>query len=611
MTEFRKEESKSYFGRIIFITYLTLIAFFLLTLRLFFLQIIQGKKYRTLSSNNRIRLTRVKSSRGVIYDRNKNVLTTTRPSYLATITPEDTDDWDAELAFLSKIINLPKEKLYKKIHSSSKRKPYKQIVLKKDLNFFEVASIEGYKLDLPGINVEVEAVRSYPENEFAAHLLGYMGEISEQQLRKKKYHNIRSGDQIGQYGLEKVSNDYLIGLDGGKQIEVDAHGREIRILGSKTPTPGNNLVLTIDIRLQKFIEQLLEKKVGAIVAMDPGNGEILALASTPSFNPNSFASGMSQKEWLTLVNNPLNPLRNRTIQSHYPPGSIFKIIVAIAGLETGAIDESIVFHCGGHINIGRWKFRCWKKTGHNQIRLHDALVHSCNVFFYHAATKIGPEAIAHYAKLFGLGKPTGICLENEESGFIPTPEWKKRVLKTKWYPGDTLSMSIGQGYISVTPLQLVNLISAIANGGTLFRPKLFRYVLNSQGEITHFFPPSIIRNLQISARTLQTVQLALFGVVNEHGTGARARLPEVEVAGKTGTAQIVSLKENMEDEDLPERLKDHAWFCGYAPFSNPEIALVVLIEHGGTGGKTCAPLAREIFQKYFDLKHTPGGQGNV
>ena len=611
MTEFRKEESKSYFGRIIFITYLTLIAFFLLTLRLFFLQIIQGKKYRTLSSNNRIRLTRVKSSRGVIYDRNKNVLTTTRPSYLATITPEDTDDWDAELAFLSKIINLPKEKLYKKIHSSSKRKPYKQIVLKKDLNFFEVASIEGYKLDLPGINVEVEAVRSYPENEFAAHLLGYMGEISEHQLRKKKYHNIRSGDQIGQYGLEKVSNDYLIGLDGGKQIEVDAHGREIRILGSKTPTPGNNLVLTIDIRLQKFIEQLLEKKVGAIVAMDPGNGEILALASTPSFNPNSFASGMSQKEWLTLVNNPLNPLRNRTIQSHYPPGSIFKIIVAIAGLETGAIDESIVFHCGGHINIGRWKFRCWKKTGHNQIRLHDALVHSCNVFFYHAATKIGPEAIAHYAKLFGLGKPTGICLENEEAGFIPTPEWKKRVLKTKWYPGDTLSMSIGQGYISVTPLQLVNLISAIANGGTLFRPKLFRYVLNSQGEITHFFPPSIIRNLQISARTLQTVQLALFGVVNEHGTGARARLPEVEVAGKTGTAQIVSLKENMEDEDLPERLKDHAWFCGYAPFSNPEIALVVLIEHGGTGGKTCAPLAREIFQKYFDLKHTPGRQGNV
>ncbi len=612
MTKLTQDKNKSLYRRIALITGFVLIAFPILILRIFFLQIVQGEKYQTLSLNNRIRLARVKPSRGIIYDRNRRVLTTTRPSYVATIILEDAADLDTELRSLSQILETPVENLYEKISSSSRKKPYHQIILKKDLTFAEVAALEEYKLDLPGVNVEVEAVRSYPENKLAAHSLGYMGEITEKQLQEGKYEGVRGGDQIGQFGLEKVFNSYLTGHEGGKQIEVDAQGREIRILGSKAPAPGDNLILTIDLRLQKFIEELLGDQAGAIIVMNPQNGDVLAMVSRPAFNPNSFASVMSRKEWSSLIKNPLRPLRNRTIHSHYPPGSIFKLIVAISGLDMGILDESTAFHCGGQVQIGRWNFQCWKKAGHGQICLHEAIVHSCNVFFYSAGNKIGAEAIAHYAQLFGLGQPTGICLKNEEPGFIPTPTWKERVLRTKWYPGDTLSMSIGQGYISVTPLQLANLISSIANGGTLYRPKLIRYILNSQAEIIHSFPSQIIRQIKISPLTLQIIQRALLGVVNDHGTGARAMIPNIEVAGKTGTAQIVSLKDQSDDDkELPERLRDHALFCGYAPFENPEIALAILVEHGGKGGATCAPLAREIFLKYFQLKQEPEGEGSV
>ncbi|MEW5800784.1 MAG: penicillin-binding protein 2 [bacterium] len=612
MTELMQDKNDPLYRRIILVTGFILMAFFCITIRILFMQIIEGEKYRTLSQNNRIRLVRITSPRGIIYDRNRRILSATRPSYQATIVLEDTEDLDSEIDFLSKILKVPATKLHEKIKSSPRRGPYKEIILKKDLTFLEVAALEEFKLNLPGVNVDVGTVRSYPEGALAGHVLGYVGEISERQLHQEMYKDVHAGDQIGQFGLERVCNRFLIGLDGGKQIEVDAWGREMQVLGYETPRAGDNLVLTVDLELQKFIEELLGGKAGAIVVMDTRNGEVLAMVSHPSFNPNSFASGISQKEWSELIHNSQYPLQNRAIQSHYPPGSVFKIIVAIAGLETGALNESTTFYCGGQVSIGRWTWKCWKKGGHGRLSLHQAIVHSCNVFFYQAGAKIGAEAIAHYAQLFGLGQPTGILLENEESGFIPTPAWKQKALRTKWYPGDTLSMSIGQGYISVTPLQAVNFITAVANGGTLYCPKLVRSVLNSQGEPIQELPSQVIRQMNISPKTLEIVQRGMFGVVNEYGTAARAMIPDIKVAGKTGTAQMVSLRDQGEKEDLPEELKDHAWFCGYAPFENPEIALAVFVEHGGKGGATCAPIAKEIFLKYFQLKQERlEAKGNV
>jgi len=602
MTELTQDRNEHLFRRVILVTGFILVAFFTITIRILFMQIIQGDKYLALSQNNRIRLVRIPAPRGIIYDRNRRVLSATRPSYQATIVLEDTGDLDREIDILSKILNIPADKLHEKIRSAPRWGPYREIILKKDLSFFEVAAIEELKLNLPGVNVEVGTVRSYPENELAAHVLGYVGEISEQQLHQEIYKNVHPGDQIGQFGLEKVCNRFLMGQDGGKQIEVDAWGREMQVLGYEEPKAGDNLVLTLDLELQKLAEELLKDKSGAIVALDPRTGEVLVMASRPSFNPNSFASGISQKEWSELIHNPLYPLQNRAIQSQYPPGSVFKIIVSIAGLEEGLLSESTAFYCGGSISIGRWNWKCWKKEGHGRISLHQAIVRSCNVFFYQAGAKIGAENIAHYAQLFGLGQPTGILLENEESGFIPTPAWKLKALKTKWYPGDTLSMSIGQGFISVTPLQAANLMATVANGGTLYCPQLVLCVLNSQGEVIQKISPLVIRRLNISRKTLDIVRLGMFGVVNEYGTGARAMLPDIKVAGKTGTAQMVSLRDHSEKDDLPDELKDHAWFCGYAPFENPEIAVAVFVEHGGKGGAACAPLAREIFLKYFQLK---------
>jgi penicillin-binding protein 2 len=602
MTELTQDKNKPLYRRVILVTAFIVVAFFAITLRILFMQIIEGEKYRTLAQNNRIRLVRITSPRGIIYDRNRQILSATRPSYQATIILEDTEDLDKEIDFLSKILTISTSKLHEKIQSAPRWGPYKEIILKKDLTFNELATLEEYKLNIPGVNVEVGTVRSYPDAELAAHVMGYVGEISERQLHQEMYSDVHAGDQIGQFGLERVCNRFLIGRDGGKQIEVDAWGREMQVLGYETPRAGDNLVLTIDLELQRRVEELLGEKSGAIVVMDTRNGEILAMASHPSFNPNSFAAGIGQKEWSDLVHNPKYPLQNRAIQSHYPPGSIFKIIVSIAGLETGALTEPTTFYCSGSVSIGRWIWKCWKKGGHGRQNLHQAIVHSCNCYFYQAGAKIGAEAIAHYAQLFGLGQPTGVLLENEESGFIPTPAWKRKALKTKWYPGDTLSMAIGQGYISITPLQAVNFVTAVANGGTLYCPKLVRAVLNSQGEVIQNVPSQVIRKLNISQKNLEVVQRAMFGVVNEYGTAARAMIPDIKVAGKTGTAQMVSLRDNNKGGDLPEELKDHAWFCGYAPYESPEIAMVVFVEHGGKGGAACAPIAKEVFLKYFQLK---------
>ncbi|MFH0924825.1 MAG: penicillin-binding protein 2 [bacterium] len=585
--------------------------FFLLICRLWYLQIIQGSEFETLSENNRIRLLRVKSPRGLIFDRNGQILVTSRPFYTASIIKEDIANLkDSTRATqklaenLSRVINIPESIIIEKIQKSN-LPLFKPIKIKTDLSWKEVATLEEHSLDIGGVVVEVEPKRYYIYKNLASHLLGYMGEISEQQLRNSTNSQLTVGDMVGKAGIEKEFDNYLIGKDGGRQVEVNAKGREIKTLGEKLPVAGTNITITIDLQLQLLAEELMKGKKGSIIAMDPQNGEILTMVSTPSFNPNLFASGISIKDWQELLNDPFNPLYNRAIQSHYPPGSIFKIIVSCAALETKAISEGTSFYCNGKINIGGWKYSCWKKQGHGTVSLHRAIVQSCNVFFYQVGNKTGIENIAYYAKQFGFSKLTGIKLANEEPGIIPNSEWKEKTFRTVWFPGETISASIGQGYISVTPIQLANFISCVANGGTLYKPIIIKKIVDNNDQNIYNFEPVVLNKVLVSQSNLNYIRNALYGVVNENGTGTMARLNKIKVAGKTGTAQVVQLADEKEikEENIPEKFRDHAWFVCYAPAENPKIALVILVEHGGHGGSACAPIAKELIKNYLKVEN--------
>ncbi len=590
--------------RLIISIFLILGIFFILFSRLFFLQVVKGEKYRMLSEGNRIRLKRLKAPRGLILDRNHRVLVQNRPSFAASILSEDVQDLEKTLNTLSSLLNKPVEQMRKTI-KKTKAHPFEPFTLISDLSFKEIAILEEHRNQLLGITVEVEAVRYYPYQEFAAHLLGYMGEINQYQLRKKEYQSVRIGDKIGQSGLEKVANSYLIGKDGGKHVEIDAEGRELSTLGYLAPEPGKNIILTIDLVLQKKAEEILGSRCGAIIAMNPQNGEILAMVSHPAFNPNMFAKGITKKEWLDLVKNPKDLLQNRVIMASYPPGSIFKLVVAAAGLSSGIIDERSTFYCSGFINFGDWVFYCWKGEGHGQLSIHDAIVHSCNSFFYQLSLRLGIDIIANYARSFGFGRQTEIMLFGENSGLIPDSLWKKKAIGSSWYPGETITASIGQGYILVTPIQLACFISSFANGGLLFEPRIIDSIETSDGTAVKKFPPIIKTKILISPKDIKIIRKALKGVVNENGTGWRAYSPDIVIAGKTGTAQVIKLREQEEEEssgaeeNLPEHMRDHAWFVAFAPFEDPEVAVVVFIEHGGHGGYSSAPLAKELILAYF------------
>ncbi|MBN2373340.1 penicillin-binding protein 2 [bacterium] len=590
--------------RIITTIFIILGIFFMLFFRLWYLQAVKGKEYRIQSEGNRNRLRRLKSPRGIIMDRYKQTLAQNRPSFTVSIVPEDVKDMEKILAVLSGFIDRPLEQIKKTI-DCARSLPFEPIPLKSDLSFKEVALLEEHSYDLPGVTVEVEAKRYYPHQGLAAHLLGYMGEISPKQLKMEGFQSARPGDMIGQSGIEKVANSYLMGKDGGKHVEVNAEGREIRTIGYLAPLPGNNISLTIDLNLQKKAEEALGEKCGAIVAMDPQNGKILAMVSHPSFNPDQFAIGITQMEWNEMLKNPKDPLQNRIIMAHYPPGSIFKIVVASAGLQTRLIDQWSTFYCPGSINLGSWTYYCWKKGGHGDLSVHEAIVQSCNCFFYQLGSKLGIDVIAQFARDYGFGSLTGIILPGENQGLIPDSVWKKRNIGASWYPGETITASIGQGYILVTPIQLACFISAIANGGILYQPSVIESIETPNGNTVEKFLPSVKSCIPIRPEKMRIIREALKGVVNENGTGWRARIPDIVVSGKTGTAQVVK-KRHDEDEDvtgsednIPEHLRDHAWFVAFAPYDEPKIAVVVLVEHGGHGGYSSAPIAKEVIQAYL------------
>ena len=606
MMELNTQKMEDFKGKYKYLVVFVGLAFFLIFIRLWSLHVIQGSELRHLSENNRIRLLENPADRGMLLDRKGRILAHNRPSFEVYLVPEDVQANPEVLAKIAGMLNMTQDEIGEKIKAQKRRAPFRPVKIKSDIDWNELAALESNRVNLPGLLVDVRPRRAYDYGDLASHLIGYLGEVDENELRQSRESPYRMGALIGKYGVEYRWENDLRGVDGGQQIEVDALGREVRPLGVVEPFPGNNLSLTIDLDLQKTAEDAYKDKNGALIAMDPKTGHILAMVSKPSFEP--FARNVSPEEWKTLVENPYHPLTNKGIQGQYPAGSIFKIVTAIAGLESGMITPNTQLHCTGAFSYGNRDFRCWKEGGHGTLSLHRAIVESCDIYFYQVGLKVGVDLIAHYANEFGLGKLTGISLPHEKPGTVPSSSWKKKRFGVPWYSGETLSFSVGQGYLLATPLQLLMLISGVANGGKLSLPQVVEKVEDVYGNTLQEYPPVELGRADVSQKTLQIIQDALKGAVNEpHGTGSACLLKDVKVAGKTGTAQVVAMPEDFkrgEMNRIPLKFRDHAWFVAYAPFEDPKISVVVLVEHGGFGASAAAPIAKKVIEQYLNLNHS-------
>lgn len=598
-------DTEWYKQRIAGVIMCVLAAFVVIFIRLIYLQVIRGDEFRRLSLNNSIRLQNIDPPRGRLYDRNSDLLVDNRPSFDVRITLKDAEPIAATLAKLSPHIKIPADTLMSKIRQTDGVSAYQPLLLRQDIGRDTLAAIEVNKFDLPGISVNVNLRRHYIYEHSAAHLIGYLSEINSEELNSGAYPDCRSGDLIGKFGAEKVYENHLRGKRGGRQVEVNADGLVVRVLKTVDAEPGHNVYLTIDKALQRRSEALLDGVVGAAVAIEPGSGRILALASSPTFDQNSFVGGITHQKWDSLISNPFRPMSNRAIQGEYAPGSTYKIITALAGLEEGVIDTKTTFFCPGHYRFGNRVYRCWKKGGHGSVDIIKAVEESCDVFFYQVGQRLGVDRLAWYAKAAGLGSPTGIFLDQEARGLIPTAAWKKRRMDVPWQEGETLSIAIGQGFNLVTPIQMAVLAAAVANGGSRYQPMILNSIQRADGQILLERKPKLIGKLPVSRSTLDLVKLGLWRVVNgENGTARGSRLEDIDMSGKTGTSQIISRKEDdsLPDEDVPIHLRAHAWFVAYAPSEKPSIAVAVVVEHGEHGSGAAAPIAREMIKTYLRKK---------
>ena len=589
--------SRSLRSRIFWITLFVIVAFLTLVMRLWYLQIVQGSDLRALAESNRLRQITLPDHRGRIYDRYGVELVSSRPSFNVTLRREDIPDLDLLLGRLDKLITFDRVEAKKYILSIPSFSPY---VAAYDITRDEAARIEERRYDLPGVSLEIVPIRNYNHGPLAAHLVGYLAEITKSQLQMDDFKGYRQGDIIGKYGVEKSFEPVLHGLRGKKIVEVDAAGRELEVVRSMPSVPGRDLFLSIEYETQIAAETAMIGKRGSVVAIKPDTGEILAMVSAPAFDPNKFAVGVDRSYWSTLINDSYHPLNNRAIQGLYAPGSTYKIVVAAAALEEGVIDEETIFFCPGYYKLGRKRYRCWKRSGHGKMNLKNALKQSCDVYFYQVGLKVGVDRIAQTAKRFGLARPSGVSIEHEKSGLVPTTSWKEKYRNEVWIPGETLSASIGQGFNLTTPLQMARVIAAVANDGWMPDPKLIR--LEEGSDLLEPKRPDG-RSVGTSQEHLDLISEGLYAAVSEkHGTGWRARVRDVLVAGKTGTSQVVSLRDNDKrtQEETPEKFRDHAWFVGYAPFDDPKIAVAVIVEHSGSGGKVAAPIAGQVMKRYLD-----------
>jgi penicillin-binding protein 2 len=578
------------------------VVFLGLVSRLVFLQIIHGERYTFLSENNRIRIKRVPGTRGMMFDRQGQLLVDSRPSFDLIFVPEDSEEPEITLRLLARYLKRDENEILKTYEEGKSRAAFDEMVLGRDVDWSAVVALESHQLELPGVNLRTRPRRSYADGAMAAHVLGYLGEINQKQLNILKDQGYVLGDEIGQYGLERRWEELLRGQSGGQQVEVDALGRRVRVLHEVTDVPGYTVRLTLDRQMQEAAYEALKGKQGTLVALDVNSGAILALASTPAFDPNVFARGIKSEEWSALVKDQLRPLSNRATQGQFPPGSTFKIIMAIAALEEGVINPESFIQDPGFFTFGNRSFRDWKKGGHGAVNLHRAIVESCDTYFYQLGPKLGIDQIAKWARAFGLGEKTGIALDDERNGVIPDTEWKRKRYRQPWFPGETVSVAIGQGYVTVTPLQMANMMAAVANGGKLFRPYLVTKVESVDGATVREYGPELVRTIKLKPDTLNRVRNALADVVSgAGGTGGAARTPLIQIAGKTGTAQVIEMKAAyLKSEQLSYFNRDHAWFVSYAPVDNPQVAIAVLVEHGGHGGEAAAPMAKKVFEKFVE-----------
>ncbi|MBW2491335.1 MAG: penicillin-binding protein 2 [Deltaproteobacteria bacterium] len=612
MTKYLKTADQDWYKqRLVRIAFCVAGTFCLIFMRLFYLQVIHGEELRRLSENNCIRLQSTDPSRGMIFDRNGKLLVDNRPSFDLNIVLKDAKPIEQTVKKLSKYIHVPESELLSKIENEKTVSSYKPILLKKDIGRDALAAIEVRKFDLPGVVVDVKPRRHYIERQTAAHLIGYLSEINADELNSEEYQEYRVGDYIGKFGVEKIFESFLQGKRGGRQVEVNVMGQVVRILKTVDPQPGQNLYLTIDLNVQKKAEALLEGVAGAVAAMDPQTGQILALASSPSFDQNIFVDGMSHDQWDALVSNPLRPLENKVIHGEYPPASTFKVITAIAALEESVIDKKTTFYCPGYYKFGNRVYRCWKPAGHDNVNIIKALAESCDVYFYQVGQKLGIDRLSMYAIASGLGSPTGIDLDHEAAGLIPTAEWKKRRTGVAWQGGETLSVAIGQGFDLATPLQMLVLASAVANGGNIYKPLILKSVYSPEGSVILERKKQLAGKLPVSKKTLEIIKEGLKEVVNNpKGTAWLARVEGLDISGKTGTAQVVgrSKERGLSEEELAHRFKSHAWFIAYAPSADPKIAVSVIVEHGSHGSSAAAPIAREVIKTFFgyDENSKPG-----
>ena len=590
-----------------------LLVFALFTLRLFQLQFIRGAALFERSQQNSVRSQRVIAPRGELLDREGRVLATLRPAYQLRVTPSAVQNPRVTFRTLAHLLadGESAESLRKKVGAGGGARRFEPVLLRDDLPFQTLARIETHAFALPGVHINAEPRRFYPGGAAGAHLFGRLGQISPQQLDAEQYAGFQARDIIGQAGLEQRFNAHLQGTAGGRNVVVDVAGRVVEVLDEIPPVRGGRVVLALDRDLQEVAEAAFldvpegePPKMGAAIALDVRNGDVLALVSLPSYDPNDFAHSIARESWRALVSDPWQPLRNRAIQNHYPPGSIHKAIVAAALLEEGVIDKNSSSYCPGKYRYGRRDYRCWKRGGHGNVKLRDALKRSCDVFFYRFGVELGVDRLARHAASFGLGRKSGIALPHEVAGLVPSSAWKQRARGEAWLPGETVSSAIGQGFNLYTPLQLAVAYAALAGGGEVLRPRLALRLEDENGALLETFAREVTGRVTVAPEHLARVRAGLVAVVAERGgTGWRARVAGVSVGGKTGTAQVVELShhEGLSEAEIPVRERDHGWFGAFAPAEAPEIAVSVFAEHG-LHGSDAAPIAQKILARYFQKK---------
>ena len=589
--------------------------FALLSARFFFLQVVQHEHYQTLAENNRISIVPVVPNRGLILDRNGVVLAHNYSAYTLEITPSKVKDLEATINDLATLVDIqPRDrKRFKKLLEESRN--FESLPIRARLNDIEVARFTANRYRFPGVEIKARLFRHYPKGELASHAIGHIGRINDADLERLEkaddLANYRGTDHIGKLGIEQSYEKQLHGTTGFEQVETDAGGRAIRTLNRRTPVSGSNLTLTIDSRLQEVAEKAFAQYRGALVAIDPQSGEVLAFISKPSFDPNLFIDGIDPVNWDALNNSLDKPLNNRALRGQYPPGSTFKPFMALAGLELGKRSPSYTISDPGFFTLpgNAHRYRDWKQGGHGSVDLKKSIIISCDTYYYGLANDLGPDNIFNFIGQFGFGKKTGIDIEGETTGLLPSREWKMKRYKQKWYAGDTISVGIGQGYNLATPLQLAFATAILANQGTVIRPHLVRAIFDSVTNQAQTVPAAKpVAVLALKPENLELVKQAMIGVTQPGGTATRvgANAPYL-TAGKTGTAQVVAIKQNEKyvESRVAERHRDHALFIAYAPADAPRIALAILVENGGHGGSIAGPIARVVLDYHLLGKLPP------